>query len=380
SKRRKGAVPGKPLAAASCRGGGEDDEAIDVAVAPASGRRRRHRPDPLRDADLLRRAAFDRAAKLSRADRPVTAMEFCRTTIWGELGLPDFGVGSYQRIAISRARREALGDGEDGRLVAKPPAAAAVDLPSLKRCLEDTFDGKNAGGVRRRDASVEERLREDFDAAKLVRGGILHLPGVASDAECRRVLTALAASEPGKKVHLRPSTGNGANGSYAANLPRRVPLLDEIQRALSDVLRDELDVAECGIRPILLQYGNGGVNWAHQDQADFPYQALLLLSRPGVDFAGGQLYVTEPLVADADPKAMETTRAIANETNEVDSRGIGDVVVFAANGKNRDGRNWYHDMREVRPGSHGPSRCHRVAIGLLQWDGRQRRARPDMKR
>ena len=46
--------------------------------------------------------------------------------------------------------------------------------------------------------------------------------------------------------------------------------------------------------PIIIdRYAAGGVNWAHQDQSEGPYQAYLLLSRPGVDFTGGGLYITE---------------------------------------------------------------------------------------
>ncbi len=70
--------------------------------------------------------------------------------------------------------------------------------------------------------------------------------------------------------------------------------------------------------PLLLQYGAGDYNCLHQDlygEHVFPLQAAFLLSRPGLDFEGGEFVLTEQR-----PRMQSRVEVVALEQ--------GDAVIF----------------------------------------------------
>ena len=155
---------------------------------------------------------------------------------------------------------------------------------------------------------------------------------------------------------IRNTIGNGMEGEPASmytdiNIDK-IPQLRNFERRLWKLLLEEGD--EQG-RPkrktILLQYGHGGENWAHQDdnKEKIPIQAVLMLSDPS-SFTGGQFYVA---------KRGKNEKEI--ERNEVDFRNAGDLVLF--NG----GKEWHHGMLPV-DAKEGKTKgaFARQAIGLLQ--------------
>eukprot|EP00966_Prymnesium_polylepis_P157662 3643813-Prymnesium_polylepis.1 len=107
-----------------------------------------------------------------------------------------------------------------------------------------------------------------------------------------------------------------------------------------------------GEKTLLTRYGEGGINRAHQDQCTHPYQGYLLLSRPGRDFVGGSIYLTDPAAKHAAHTAAtgsvtgRAAAAAAVAEVEVEWANAGELVVFAANATAADGRHWYHGVRE----------------------------------
>ena len=109
--------------------------------------------------------------------------------------------------------------------------------------------------------------------------------------------------------------------------------------------------------PLLLQYGAGDYNCLHQDlygDLVFPLQVAVLLSRPGVDFSGGEFVLTEQ-------RPRMQSRA------EVVPLGQGDAVVFAVSQRPVNGSrgpyrvNMRHGVSRVRAGT-------RHTLGIIFHD------------
>ena len=74
---------------------------------------------------------------------------------------------------------------------------------------------------------------------------------------------------------MRASSGNGEGGGYAT-IARPPAVLEAASAALRDWLEPRPSAAHT--KALLLRYGVGGVNYAHQDQNSSPWQAVLLLN------------------------------------------------------------------------------------------------------
>ncbi|HLZ67941.1 MAG TPA: 2OG-Fe(II) oxygenase [Aliidongia sp.] len=109
--------------------------------------------------------------------------------------------------------------------------------------------------------------------------------------------------------------------------------------------------------PLILDYETGGYNCLHQDLYGaeiFPIQATILLSRPRVDFDGGEFVLVEQR-----PRAQSIPEVVPLEQ--------GEMVLFAVNHRPVPGARG--DRRvTLRHGVSRVRRGHRMAIGVILHD------------
>jgi hypothetical protein len=109
--------------------------------------------------------------------------------------------------------------------------------------------------------------------------------------------------------------------------------------------------------PLILRYESGGYNTLHQDlygEIWFPFQMLILLSKPDADFTGGEFVMTEQL-----PRAQSRGQVIPLQQ--------GDGLIFTTNFRpGQSSRGYYrarmkHGVSTIRSG-------HRHALGIIFHD------------
>jgi len=137
------------------------------------------------------------------------------------------------------------------------------------------------------------------------------------------------------------------------------PEADRFPAALAPFLARCAAAGQTKPTPLLLRYETGGHNCLHQDlygPVAFPLQLTVLLSRPGVDFTGGEFVLVEQ-------RPRQQSRA------EVVPLEQGDAVVFATRFRPvAGGRGTYrvalrHGVSRLRSG-------RRHALGIIFHDAR----------
>jgi hypothetical protein len=189
--------------------------------------------------------------------------------------------------------------------------------------------------------AVAERIAAlDWDAlaADLDAHGCATTPALLTPADC----AALAASYDidalfrSRVIMARHGFGRGEYKYFAYPLPdviaalraalypRLAPIANRWNEAIGIAVRypDEHEAFLTRCRkagqskptPLLLQYGPGDYNCLHQDvygEHVFPLQATVLLSRPSVDFTGGEFVLTEQR-----PRMQSRTEVVALRQGE----------------------------------------------------------------
>jgi uncharacterized protein len=111
--------------------------------------------------------------------------------------------------------------------------------------------------------------------------------------------------------------------------------------------------------PLILRYGEGDWNALHQDlygDVYFPFQVLTILSRPGVDFDGGEFVLLEQR-----PRAQSRAHVL--------NPPQGAFVIFPTQQRPNRGRNGYHRIG-MRHGAATITRGQRTALGVIFHDAK----------
>jgi len=232
-----------------------------------------------------------------------------------------------------------------------------------------------------RVGDIPVRMAENAWTADLEATGHGIIPGLLDAPECA-ALTELydeSARFRSKVVMAKHGFGRGEYQYFAHPLPQRVVgLRRSLYRALAPVAnrwaealgkqahypdRLEAYLQRCHDRgqtrptPLLLRYGPGDFNCLHQDLYGalvFPFQVTVLLSKPEVDFTGGEFVLTQQ-------------RPRMQSRGEVVPLHQGDAVAFAVNERPVQGtRGVYrvrmrHGVSEVRSG-------RRHTLGIIFHD------------
>lgn len=128
-------------------------------------------------------------------------------------------------------------------------------------------------------------------------------------------------------------------------------------QALTDLLERCRRHGQTKPTPLLLRYEAGGYNCLHQDvygEVVFPLQLTCFLSRPGVDYTGGEFLLVEQR-----PRAQSRGEAIATEQ--------GEIIIFATRERSVAGARGYYRVKM----RHGVSRVRsglRYTLGIIFHD------------
>ena len=220
------------------------------------------------------------------------------------------------------------------------------------------------------------RVEDDLDA----RGAAV-VPNLLTTAQCEDLVALYVRPDRfrSRVIMARHGYGRGEYQYFAYPLPdpvqdlrralypRLVPIADRWNAAMRIDVRFPRDHADFLARchgagqtrptPLLLKYGPDDFNCLHQDlygEHVLPMQAAILLSRPGVDFAGGEFVLTEQ-------RPRMQSRA------EVVPLAQGDAVIFAVRHRPVQGRRGVyrvtlrHGVSRVRSGE-------RFTLGVIFHD------------
>jgi hypothetical protein len=239
-------------------------------------------------------------------------------------------------------------------------------------------------------ATVELSLEDRVDALpwgelteQLDTRGFAITPALLSPGECQDLAALFDDGRFRSTVEMaRHRFGDGRYRYFDHPLPEAIAALREffyghlapVANAWSERLRGEgetypLAHAELLERcraagqerptPLILRYGEGDWNALHQDlygDVFFPFQVLTVLSRPGVDFEGGEFVLVEQR-----PRAQSRAHVL--------NPPQGAFVIFPTHHRPNRGKSGYHRVG-LRHGVSTLARGSRTALGIIFHDAK----------
>ena len=223
--------------------------------------------------------------------------------------------------------------------VDSPPLPVIPQLPQMK----DDSESANECISLSKDILLQ-RFPQHADL--LLEQGAQCIP-LINQTEVKALTAALSRECSHSNSHtLSVTQGSGRNGAYCAIDLRNQPLLRSISEATKKWIESNVTPSKpLGSKAILLRYGEHGVNYAHHDNSG-DFQALLMLSKPKVDYNGGTFYLAE-----SDPP---------HAVFEFPFEAAGELIIFRG-----DRGKFLHGMNEVSAGT-TLAGTRRFAVGLFQ--------------
>ena len=234
--------------------------------------------------------------------------------------------------------------------------------------------------------SIGERLQAlDWHAleASLTETGYVRVPAVLTAAECRGLIRLYTDDRRFRtRVQMeRHRFGAGDYAYFARPLP---PMVQELRtqayRRLAPIANRWAEMLGQKARfpptlkhflalcrasgqtkptPLLLRYGTDGYNRLHRDlygDVVFPFQLTCFLSRPEIDYSGGEFLLIEQL-----PRMQLRGDAIATDR--------GDLVIFPVSARPVRGRRGVLQA-SMRHGVSRVTRGSRFTLGVIFHDAR----------
>ena len=148
--------------------------------------------------------------------------------------------------------------------------------------------------------------------------------------------------------------------SIANNWVGRLGLAQKWPDKLEDMLERCRQAEQTRPTPLLLKYQNGDYNCLHQDlygEVYFPLQAIALLSRPSIDFCGGELILVEQ-------RPRMQSRPVVVPLNQ------GDVVIIPVRERPRTNQRGRSYRVQIKHGVGEVSWGTRYTLGVIFHDGK----------